>query len=1144
MNANVTKMNRGKLLAAIAVLAMVVCAFAVTMPAEDTDAAAGDITYVSGVIDKDMTFSDGNKVVVDKDLTITNGAVLTIGDGAKFTVNEGVNVTINGLGSKIITTDDPETPDVDESVTQSIKATVQISAYADVDVNGTMVIGENGKLDMVNQTIDGTYTPAVDFENGFNVNGTITFQNGTESVFTDAKSRIIIGSAGVMNVTSIGTKISQIGNTTITLLPGATFNMRGMATGDVTVEAVGQNYPYADDGKEFGLASSAVIKANDTNIETGKVTSAKISNIIFVASAESNTAYNADSRITVDVATLDISGVIQNNDVITTNSNDATYQNADKKNVDFASKIAISGTVTVGQTGTMNIDSNTDVSGTVTVATGNSNANVEGGSISFGTDADITVTGTMSFDGESYTGTTASGKLVIDGGNVTVTNATYTDLYLADFYGAYYTVTVNNVSTLNLVDLQVAIDAAAADSTIYEITVSGLNSSVIDENYKGAYAVEQDFTVPAGVQFVVNNVLLVPEEYTVTVPENTFVTVNGAIVAQGTVVDNSLTLTLAQDTAGNGVICEVRISTNDGATITYTSLKLALANSNAGDVIELAGNATIKENLEIPADRTVVIGTYTMYIDNGAVLTVNGVLNDAEGNLSTAPKTEDKTAGTVTVNNYMIISGDEAYSETYNVSGVYFSAEIVGIDGQYFIASVPTFAGYSADIIAEASVQGTVTVNEDVTLTAGDRASYVLSIDGTAKFTNINIDGYQIEISENGLMTGTVSANGNSVQLNGIKAVAGGNVTIANVIDEDEGTNDLTIAGTPAKTDKDGKVTTEDEKNVATLAATAGTATIAGTFNAKNLVSFGVSENTTIAVTGTLEVAKFGIEGTADVKDGGRITATDIIVTGTLNIANQDNDNPTGGYVKANNIYIGIDDKFETQNAANVTGDAIDADVLYVGAQATLTSETDLIPVEFYVEDALWMTAYGDAKTQTVAIEAPVQNAVFLGWYDNEDEKQTIIEGNVITIGDCDRVDAKIKYDIYEVEVVADNGVGTVAIDGVVLVKNSNMFIASGLTAGTHTISVDVKNGYSADNVEIQVNGQTISGNTFTLSGTPEAGDNTVTVTITVSGTEASVQEPVTSNDDGMGITDYLLIILVILVIVLAIFVALRMMRS
>ena len=126
-------------------------------------------------------------------------------------------------------------------------------------------------------------------------------------------------------------------------------------------------------------------------------------------------------------------------------------------------------------------------------------------------------------------------------------------------------------------------------------------------------------------------------------------------------------------------------------------------------------------------------------------------------------------------------------------------------------------------------------------------------------------------------------------------------------------------------------------------------------------------------------------------------------------------------------------------------------------------------------------------------------------------------------------LDADIEYDIYSVQVIADNGVGTVAIDGNVLIKSSNAFIYNGyLAAGSHTISIDVKNGYSADNIVIQVNGQTISGNTFTLSGTPEAGESYVTVTITVSGTEATVQEPVVE-EDGMGITDYLLIILVIL---------------
>ena len=1128
------KANRTKVLAAVAVLAMVACVF-VAMPVDETDAAGNDITYVSGVIDKPMSFVDGNKVVVDKDLTITNEATLTIGDGAKFTVNEGVTVTVNTTATD-----------------KTGASKLIISAFADVDVNGTIVVGEKGAIDMVDDTTtDGTYTPAADFKNGFNVNGTITFQNGSVSEFTGTESEIILGSTGVMNVTSIGTKISQIGNFTLTLMPGATFNMRGMATGAIDVQAVGEGYPYAADGKQVGVAASVTIGENNFDADA-KITSAKVSNLVFVGSATSATAYDGNNtRITVETAVLTVSGTIQNNDTLTTASELVTYKDADKKDVEFESQVVIADTLTVGQTGTFNFDSIAAVSGTVNVATGNNNAGIDAGKISLGTNADVTVTGTITInDSDSYIKPgTAAGKLVIDGGSVSVADATIEDLNLADLYGAYYVVTAeNSTSTLKIVDLQVAIDAAAADNTIYEITVSGLASSLSDENYKGAYAVEQSFTVPAGVQFVVKNVLLVPEEYTITVPENAFVTVEGAIVAQGAVTDSSLTLTLAQDTSGNGVICEVRIITNDGATITYTSLKLAIANATAGDVIELAGNADIKENLTIPADITVVVGTYTMSIDNGVTLTVDGVLNDENNKLSTDAKTDEKAAGTVVVNNYIITGGNVAYGDNYNVSGVYFSAEIEGIDAQNFIASVPVFAGYSADIIDTASVKGTVAVNEDITLTAGDRASYVLSIDGTAKFSTVNLSGYQIVISADGLMSGVVAADGNSVELKNIKGST--TVTVANVIDENDGTNQLTIAGTPAKVDKDGKVTTDAEKNVAELSATAGTATIVGTFDAKNLVSFGVSEGTTVDVIGTLTVSDIEIAGTANVLDEGKVNAANIIVTGTLNIVNKDSDNPVGGTVTCDNLYIGTDKKFETQNAATVTGDAIAFTqgvngVIYVSAASTLTSEVteDLRSVGFYVEDALWMTVYGNAQTTTAAIEAPVEDAVFKGWYNTEDSKKEIIAGNAITIGAYDSVTADIEYDIYIVQVVADNGVGTVAIDGVVLIKSSNMFVYNGyLAAGSHTISIDVKNGYSADNVEIQVNGQTITGDTFTLSGTPEGDATTVTVTITVSGT--TVADTVVVEEDGMGITDYLLIILVVLVIVLAIVVVMRMMRS
>ena len=268
------------------------------------------------------------------------------------------------------------------------------------------------------------------------------------------------------------------------------------------------------------------------------------------------------------------------------------------------------------------------------------------------------------------------------------------------------------------------------------------------------------------------------------------------------------------------------------------------------------------------------------------------------------------------------------------------------------------------------------------------------------------------------------------------------------------------------------------------------------------------------------------------------LTITTVNITGTVAVAE-------GYTLSATTAYVGMtsDDVAKgnsTSTTSAVIEGTVDFDTIFAAPGAELSVD-NMESVEFYVEETLWMTVYTSEENKTITVDkAPIENAVFEYWTNADEEN---LGTQVAIDGSYDSVTAVIDYEIYNVQVIADNGVGTVAIDGVVLLKSSNMFIASGLTAGTHTISVDVKNGYSADNVVIQVNGQTISGNTFTLSGTPETG-NTVTVSVTISGTEASVQEPIDNSEDGMGITDYLLIILVILVIILAIFVALRMMRS
>ena len=1140
------KANMTKVMAVIAMMAVVFAGVAVL--ASDSTDAADEITYISGDIKADTSFDDGTIVVVNGNLNIADNAHLYVTDGAKFTVNEGVTLTVNGENSGIY-----------------------FSSKADVDINGTLVIGEKGTMDFYtgklmpqtgqDQAATATDAEPVLEEPGFTINGTLTFQNGTQSPFTEA-GVIAVSSAGVVNVTSVGAKVSTVGNFTLGLMPGATFNMRGIASEGIAIIAIPDLSADIDDAAVAGayiINMFEQIKTENPDLNYS-MTSARVSNLTFTSSVETQNVYNDSGRQTVAQTTLGISGTIQNYDVVTTfNDNVTGYKDSNKsdaKDVEFIGTIAISETLNVQKTGSMTIASNTDVTGTLNVAApadevGSNFAVADVTDENYAFEGILNVTGTVTIAGESFIANVTYGDVIVNGGTVTITGADNDAVegYFTEIYGAYYYITADNgTPTTYIVDLDAAIEAAATNE-IMEITVSGMSTANKDNDYKGAYAVTSDITLPENVGFIVKNVLYVPAEYTVTIPENAYIDVGESmvIVVDGTVVDNSLNLEVTKEYGG--VICEVTIETNDGATRTFTSLRLAIANASEGDVIALAGTVYLDEDLTIPAGITVDVNNESITVDKGAVLTVNGVLDMQTGTVTTEYDDQKQEAlGTIVVNNYMIVTGSEIYNaDGFNVSGVYFGAEIEGIDGTDFIASVPVFAGYSANATG-ASVQGTVNVNEDITLTAGETGTYSLSIDGKATFATVNLEGYTIEVGDSGIVSGTFAANGNSVTLANIQAVEGGNVTISNVVDTEEGTNSLSIDGTPAAIDKDGKVLNvsdenyDSDNNVASLAVTAGTVTI-DVFNANNLVSFGVSEGTTVDIQDRLDVSDMEIAGTVNVLNDGTLAGDNIIVTGTLNITNIDDDNAVGGNVDVTgDIYIGTTDDFKEQSAATVTGDAITYDgTVYVSAQATLTSEiTDNAKSEFYIEDALWMTAYGQTATIT---DAPVQDAIFNGWVNPEikDMKPT---KDPITIADNERLDADIKYDIYEVQVVADNGVGTVAIDGIVLVKNSNMFIASGLTAGTHTISVDVKNGYSADNVVIQVNGQTISGNTFTLSGTPEAGDNTVTVTITVSGTEASVQEPVTSNDDGMGITDYLLIILVILVIVLAIFVALRMMRS
>ena len=1121
------KANMTKVMAVIAMMAVVFAGVAV-ISSDSTD-AADEITYISGDIKAPTSFDDGTVVVVNGNLNIADNAKLYVTDGAKFTVNEGVTLNVNGENSGIY-----------------------FSANADVDINGTLIIGEKGTMDFKTGVLmDGT-TIATDavpvLENpGFTVNGTLTFQNGTNSVMKKMGT-ITIGNNGVMNVTSVGTKVSKIGNVEIDLMPGATLNMRGIAADNVVVTATTPNT-----GAEGYVTCEATATILNTPVADVIPTSANVSNIIFTATSTSNTVYDSnEDRVKVETATLNIAGTVQNGDKIVTGSESKSgYTDRDGELVDVMSQVAVTETLTIANNGHFVAGSYTVVSGTVNAIRSNDKAT---NTVAVSETGAVVVSGTVNISYDAYDFKITGGKMKIDGGSVTINGTSDpTTLNFSELYGAYYYLMDNSGNTITyIVDLEDAIAAAVENTAITEITVyAGAGSEDNKENgYEGGYVVSEGFDIPANVSLTVNNALIVSEGATINVPVNAMVSVLGVIYVQGTVVDNSLTLSLIEN--GVGVDCEVRMSSNDGATVTYTSLRLAIAGAQSGSVIELVGDASIEANLTIPEGVTVDLGTHTMDVTEGATVTVNGVIDAKDGTITTGTKTGadevTRSTGTVVVNNYIIRdSADEYVQLGYNISGVYVEADIEDVDGQYFIMSVPVYAGY-AGIVDAADVQGTVSYTEAFALAAGEDGANTLTISGKVTFGTVTITGYTIEMSENGVLTGTIAAANGSVELNMIATET--TFSVKNVIDEDEGTDVLYISGTPAAVDKDGKIITTQTGNVATLAVATGAAAVDETLDTSNLVSFGVSEGTTLDVEGTLETSEFEIAGTVDVAKGANVETTgNIIVTGTLTVANPDSEDATFGTVAATeNIYIGTDDEFKAQSAAAVTGDNISAGdngVIYVSAESTVSID-GLDTAEntaFYIEDALWMTAYGQSSDMIVP---PLQNADFIGWENAEEEVYFYDQStgqhpavNTIDLTEVDRLDAVVDYKIYTVTVLADNGIGTVAIDGNVLMKNSNVFIATGLTAGSHTISYTLKSGYSGE-ATITVNGQSVSGNTFTLSGTEDADRS---VQIILSGTEASAQEPVVT-DDGMGVTDYLLIILVVLVIVLAIVVVMRMMRS
>ena len=273
----------------------------------------------------------------------------------------------------------------------------------------------------------------------------------------------------------------------------------------------------------------------------------------------------------------------------------------------------------------------------------------------------------------------------------------------------------------------------------------------------------------------------------------------------------------------------------------------------------------------------------------------------------------------------------------------------------------------------------------------------------------------------------------------------------------------------------------------------------------------------------------------------------DLCILGSVD-AKLATDSKGAGKVSAKNVYVGITAKAVTGAAATASGSFTISGFLYVADGSSIPAELvdGKKSLQVYVEGELWMTVYAMGANNEIKItEIPVENVDLDSWVDKDGKKIADANGN-ITIKD-NVIYAKIVYDVYTVTITVCAGIDDVYIDGV-LVDTSLWADDIKVSAGDHTISYTLANGYSGT-ATMLVNGEKVTEYKFTASGDYTTAD----YMITLQGIEKSgyvpespdVPAPVEpTKDDSMGITEYLLIVLVILAAILVVVVAIRMMRS
>ena len=1081
---------------------------------------SGELSQNSNIV-----VMQGGSVTVDDRFTALG--TVTVNVGGTFTIAEGGAMTVgnnNGAASLTINTAAVGADDEDQFViaeggsltiasnsSNSPPNNLVITTAASFDGAASTGVVNNGTL-----TMNGSMTGALKNNGTMTFNGVVATGNATVYLLENKSITVsAVSGPGTLTVSDLGV-LAHFDRSNVKSIDGNDVVMKNVKGVSITsvVDSVSEK------GVRYWTASMTVSGAFTSN---GTGSEVKLDSVTLAEATTATDADNADKKGNISI-------------------NAATTVGKNVTLVLAGGEVSVDATVTAGSEGS-----------TVTVNAENA---VVTGSIVIVESSDAVINNGEKLSAAMYTVTTTepvSNTIYYTSFDAALGNISEAD---EDTIYVYGTTEANTTATIPA-DTIVVIEGTlkiASDVTLTAADGSDVSGNVID--VKGTFVAEY-YTNNVDMEDILADVIRIDgNEYTFTSLANALADAGEGDVIELSAetvvidVDTQIPVGVTVKSDGSDIVINADVTLTVAGTLDVVNATVTAdpdvdtANGEKAGKIVVTGTSKIaSDEATEPAIYTNVAGAHYSKTTNRTVYYVSSIANAA------ANADEYLDNGAVSIIG-QVAAEDVTFTKTDKMDSLTVTIAAMTGDDNNTSVTVGKLTLDGAKLVVNASqTKNIVAFSGDVAAMTGAEGSEVESVIGLKGASSITVESYTDDAPEvpvsylliDGQYKGAVTISSGAATVGTVNtsgALAAGTVTAS-------GDNVLTVAQNATLV-----VGYDKASGARALAVNAGTGNNA---NAAGVVVDGtisVGDNGTVTINGIMD-----INGTVDVQksestEGVQVQSV-LNVNGALNISAVEGE--TGVLNVAGIMYVAAEGAVAGPVAINA--DKSDYIFAYDGADLSAaqiewvngssTAETTTA----YINGAPYMTIYVDgsinnadvagimdaADIRIPGLTTPATSSAFV-FYSDADCKEKIEE--TVNVGKYDAV--YTKFAAAKVYGTVSEGVGfTLFIDGV---PASNA--AAGeypLTVGTHTVSYDIKVGYSGENAQLTFNGQTIqSGATIEITADMDS------FTIAVTGaTPADLSGSGSSGgDDGMGLTDYLLIILVILIVVMAIMVAMRLMRS